>query len=236
METTTEQQQGQQAAERDEFDEYMAGVRSGAIDEASTDKAKKKPPQSLEPEIEAFLSAGLMLSGRRFVRPAALTFQRREYMAVAFDGTQILSFIGAFDSATDDVDILTMAISAHLYERGKLFIVIAGLLVADGTPWTPAVAQANAPFFAELSDPADLAAIDDALLWLVLDFFLRSRGSNGTFLRYLTRHGLAVRASAIASETARDLGRNQDVGGEASTSATTTPSSETLPAGDGASR
>ncbi|MBA3684605.1 MAG: hypothetical protein H0W72_05120 [Planctomycetes bacterium] len=79
----------------------------------------------------------------------------------------------AMDLTPDEKDITAVAKAVVLraYRSGALFLLLAALLVEEGTEWSQETAKANAEFFRHISDPADKRALQPALAGAVLAFF-----------------------------------------------------------------
>jgi len=143
-------------------------------------------------ELHAALANGVSLGGRTFRTPATLTFQRRTEVMRLIKTAGLMDVLDRFKKDPDPV-ALEIDVTLAAFEAGALFELYAALLVAEGEEWTPAGAQKTAAWFSKLTNPADHAALDGLVLWLVLDFFLQSANSSPIFLSYL--HSLSTRTT-----------------------------------------
>lgn len=94
----------------------------------------------------------LILAGRTFRRPPMTSLIQDAYVmqrmrSVDMEGTMRVS--GSSPVATGLDVVMAM------FESGMIYEVLAGALVEDGMKWTRSGADANAAFFAELTDQAD---------------------------------------------------------------------------------
>ena len=76
----------------------------------------------------------------------------------------------------------------HLLASGKVFALLAGLLLPEGVAaadWQPATADGIAAELSRVTDPADKAAIRQLVVGLLLEFFPRGLASSKTSPSYL---------------------------------------------------
>lgn len=80
----------------------------------------------------------------------------------------------------DEMDKVAEEVILNAYRSGNLFRLLAGLVVELGTKWSVKTAEENAIFFAELDDKADKDAIREALLGVLLSFFVNAEAFSKT--------------------------------------------------------
>jgi hypothetical protein len=140
----------------------------------------------IEQDVERILAGGVTLAGRRFRALGATTFEHDAYLMQALADSKLLTTLQRFDPLHQELDDLSSAIIIECFRSGKLFAILAGVLVEDGAAWSPATAARTADFFASLSDPADKAALRDIIPFALLNFFLNVDGSWRVFRSYST--------------------------------------------------
>lgn len=140
----------------------------------------------LEAEIRDALDRGVVLSGRRFRRQTAVTFERNTHTAKAARDTGLGTVGRRFDPIHDDVDDRIEGLILDAFANGTMYRFLACALCEDETPWTPSLADRSAAFFRELTDPVDQATVYEIASWVLLDFFLNAGGSWRIFLKYLS--------------------------------------------------
>jgi hypothetical protein len=184
--------------------------------------------QSLAADLAAELNVEIVLGGQRYARPAGLTFERRQYVGDAITSADLGAILSRLTQVGDDLELVAMAVMAKAYERGKLFVLLAGLLMPEGSTWSRASAARIADALAQLTDPADHAVIDRLILWLVLDFFLQTGPSGAIFLKSVIAPKQARDRDGAARRSSDPLRRGEGP----STSVTAMHSFETSPALD----
>lgn len=112
----------------------------------------------------------LTVAGRTFRPVTRSTFAHQLYMMPLVRDAGLLGLAGKVQGAEtgDDAESLLF----RVIESEHTLALLSGVLVEEGkAKWTPDDARANAAFFAEISDPAECAALQRVLLGLVTDFF-----------------------------------------------------------------
>ena len=112
--------------------------------------------------------------GGRYFAPAEVTSARHDgwvMVQVAEAGLDKL-----VSAKTDDTTVRDLVLAA--FRSGKMFHLLAGVLIEDGVKWTPNVAEQNAEYFAELTDPAGKRAMQDAFVEVLLGFFRAAPNSS----------------------------------------------------------
>lgn len=106
--------------------------------------------------------------GTRWFQPAEQTTARQDgWMQVQIADAGLLRFVGkTLDEETARELVITVLRS------GKREHLLAGALVEADVPWTPQVAEQNAEYFANLTDPESKAALDEAFVPTLAGFFL----------------------------------------------------------------
>lgn len=218
--------------------ELQAEMHADAADEADAADASRaerhEPPEPLEPtlieqQVERMLADGVVLAGRRFRALGVTTFEHDAYLMQALADSKLLSTMQRFDPLHQELDDLSSAIIVECFRTGKLFALLAGVLVEDGTAWSPATAARTAAFFAALSEPVDKASLRSMIPFVLLNFFLNVDGSWRVFRTYSTSSALAAgdeksSASANAHEPSTEAGEAQAGGPSAAPLSTTTAS------------
>jgi hypothetical protein len=136
-------------------------------------------------QVREILAEGVLLAGRTWFPMRAPTFEQQQIRTRVVGRSGIMRLFPTFDGVNDDPDGLAAAVMATAFANGVLFEMLGALLVERDMPWTPAVAQANALFFASLTEPEDHGRLAESILWLVLDFFLNVSASTTIFLKSL---------------------------------------------------
>lgn len=139
---------------------------------------------AVDTEMDAVLAEGVVVAGRRFRRAATTTFEHDAYTMRQLRDSGLLTVARRFDPLHDDLTDLTTTVIVDAFSSGKLFTLLAAVLVEDGVKWSLDVAAANAAFFQNLSEPIDKAALREILPWALLNFFLNADASWRTFLKY----------------------------------------------------
>lgn len=138
----------------------------------------------IDEQVDAVLGAGVVLDGRTFRRPEATTFAHDWYVMSQVREAGLMTFAQRFDPLRDDLDGMTASIIVDAYESGKLFTILAGSLVEEGTVWSKERAETVAHFFASLTKNEDKMELRRILPWVLLNFFLNADASWRTFLKY----------------------------------------------------
>jgi hypothetical protein len=108
---------------------------------------------------------------KRYFAPAAETTARQDgWLMVQVADAGIAKAIGK--GLKDETESLSVVI--EILRSGKWEYLLAGILVERDVPWTPETAEANAEWFAGLTDPESKQAIRDNLMPLLAAFFLNA--------------------------------------------------------------
>lgn len=166
----------------------------------------------VDAEMDAALEEGIVVAGRRFRRAATTTFEHDAYTMRQLRDSGLLTVAQRFDPLHDDINDLTTTVIVDAFSSGKLFTLLAAVLVEDTVKWSLASAEANAAFFRGLTDPTDKAELRAFIPWALLNFFLNADASWRTFLKY---------SRGIGSADA-DLGSNPSHAGVLTTESGTT--------------
>lgn len=124
------------------------------------------------PQVEPIVVAG------RTFRPATnTTFEQDLFIMERVDatGADSLELKGE-----NDLTAFAQKTILDAYRSGKLFELVAGMLVEDGKEWSPEAAKVNALFFAGLRDKADKEALHESMVAALLSFFLNAVSSFST--------------------------------------------------------
>lgn len=208
------------------------------ITKAQRQREAKRAVDDAADEMRGTLDKGIVLGGRTWKPPRALTFEAAKLRLDVVRRSGIAGLFPQFNRATGDSDALTALVLQTAFANGALFDLLAHLLVEDGAeivPWSQAAAAERATFFSRLVDPEDHARLEANLLMLVLDFFLRASASTPISLRSTVLAGIASARALGTAGRITDLISSPPNTSDAtdarsfaatSTSATGTPSSE----------
>jgi hypothetical protein len=125
-----------------------------------------------------------VLGGRTFAPTETLTGRQDGWLIVQTQDiglTDILKKrLSNASTDKDETDAADQEVARSLiveaHRSGKYHHVIAGRLVEDGKKWNPKDAEANAEYFAELSDPADKSQLTTAFVEVLNGFFMTVAG------------------------------------------------------------
>lgn len=105
--------------------------------------------------------------GGRYFTPATETSARQDgWLLVQASDAGIMAFA---EQVLDEK--VAQQLIVQILRSGKRGHLLAGVLVEPEHPWTPQNAEANAEYFESITDPAAKAALWDALLPTLVDFF-----------------------------------------------------------------
>ena len=187
-------------------------------------------PTQIERDVDRILGAGVTLAGRTFRALGVTTFEHDAFMMQALTEANLLSTLQRFDPARQELGDATAAIIVQCFRTGKLFDLLGGVLVEDGTTWTPQTAATAARFFAGLTDPADKDALEAVIPFVLLRFFLRAGASWKASLRYSTSSDARARGEWAPASDRSGATRRDASSAAPSTSANGTSSSDRSPA------
>ncbi len=153
----------------------------------------------------------IVVAGRSF-RPAVNTTFEQDFFIMERVGESGADRIEVKDNS--DLTALGTKIILDAYRTGKLFELVAGMMVEDGVKWTKQSAMENAEFFGNLTDTADKRALQDALVGVLLSFFVnaadfsvssqksseKDSGSEGMPLELLPNELIGESSSAVLGQ------------------------------------
>lgn len=119
----------------------------------------------------------MVLGGRTFRQSNVTTIDRDAYLSKRFRVSGLAAFSRTFNPATDDLNEFSERLLWEAFESGVLYEILAGMLIQDGVRWTRKVAEANAAFFANLTDAADKRAIAERSGDILFDFLVLAAAS-----------------------------------------------------------
>jgi hypothetical protein len=145
----------------------------------------------------------LVIRGRTFRPATRFTTRQRNYLLSQIGRSRLAELPGQL-AATDEA----AGVSLMLTFLGSPVMpeLLAGLVVEDGEVWSLETAAANATLFGDVDDPAEQAALDQALLRSVQGFFSSAGLGLMTSPRYLApdvSHDPARRPISGAQANAR---------------------------------
>jgi hypothetical protein len=129
------------------------------------------PLTEIEREMDVALTDGVTLAGRRFRAASTTTFEHDCFNTKQMRECGLLSVAQKFDPMKDEIGDVAGAIIIEAYASGKLFNLLAGVLV-------------------------EKLALRNFIPWALLNFFLNADASWRTFLKYSS---VGNRASGAAS-------------------------------------
>lgn len=111
----------------------------------------------------------IVVAGRTFRPTMKTTFEQDFFVVELMSQTSVTKLSAA---RGDELDKVAEEVILNAYRSGNLFRLLAGMTVEEGKKWTIKSAEENAIFFAELSEPEDKDAIREALIGILLSFFV----------------------------------------------------------------
>jgi hypothetical protein len=109
--------------------------------------------------------------GGRFFAPAEQTTSRQDgWLMVQLEDAQLLEFISKGATVLAD-EVGARSVMVRAIRSGKFHHLLAGWLVEVNEPWSPAIAEKNAEYFANLSDAESKQEMTTAFVGLLLGFF-----------------------------------------------------------------
>lgn len=163
----------------------------------------------------------LVIAGRTFRKCVTTTFEQDIYIMAMLRDAGIMKAGESFNPEVASLDDVAQDVILRAFTSGKLFEILAGTLEEVGEPWSIPNARANAQFFAQLTDQADKATLHGSIVGALLGFFITGAQSS-----------MISRKSSRPSPTFNEVGVRSDLPQSSevpTTTATGTPSSETLP-------
>lgn len=122
----------------------------------------------------------LTFRGRRFIQSARISMRQDARILDLTERSGLTAFFSEAAAKPNEPvkpDIVRGLI-VECYRKGTLWDLLAALLREEGKEkWTQADADATAEMFAELDDPEEKARAYDAILELLLGFFVAARES-----------------------------------------------------------
>lgn len=119
----------------------------------------------------------IVVAGRVFRPTMKTTFEQDFFVIDLMSNTSVNKLSAA---KGDDLDKVAEEIILNAYRSGNLFRLLAGLVVEEGKKWSVKTAEQNAIFFAELNESEDKEAIREALLGVLLSFFVNAEAFSKT--------------------------------------------------------
>lgn len=199
-----------------------------AVDTAAQQRAAKRLIAEAQAAMREQLERGIVLGTRTWVPIRTVTFELERIRLEVMRRAGILGLFPEFQRAGQDTDALTARVLDTAFANGALFELLAHLLVEDGAdylPWSKPAALERAQRFASLVDAADHQTIENTILLLVLDFFLKASASMPISLKSLVVDGVSD------IERAREQQRSRQP--NTRTAAADSPSAATTTSGDG---
>ena len=121
--------------------------------------------------------APIVVAGRKFHPAFKTTFEQDFFVIdlVSESGVQKLAI-----AKDEKLEKIAEEVILTAYRSGNLFRLLAGMVVEEGKKWTVKSAEDNAIFFSELTDPDDKRGLQDALVGVLLSFFVNAEGFSKT--------------------------------------------------------
>lgn len=114
----------------------------------------------------------LTLSGRVFRKARTTTIDQDAYVMKRMREFGLVEMASTFDPVKDELDDFSQQLLMAAFETGKLYEVLAGVLIEEGVVWSRAVAKQNAEFFATLTDKDDKAQLFSSIASVLVDFLV----------------------------------------------------------------
>lgn len=122
----------------------------------------------------------LVLGGRRFVPVALTTFEHDVWMMAQVQAAGLHDLRRLFAEGRA-VETIAEDLLQRIWASGRTLHLLAGTLTEQGRPWSPALAEEQVRFFGGLTEPTAKAALQAALVRLLLGFFVSGAESSATF-------------------------------------------------------
>jgi len=122
----------------------------------------------------------LVLGGRRFVPVAVTTFEHDVWMMAQVQAAGLHDLRRLFAEGRA-VETIADDLLQRIWASGRTLHLLAGTLTEQGRPWSPALAEELVMFFGARADPTEKAALQAALVRLLLGFFVSGAESSATF-------------------------------------------------------
>lgn len=169
-------------------------------------------PSEDGPELTAAAERVMVIGGRTFRQSRVTTIDRDSYVIKRYRVSGLAAFSRTFEPAIHDLNEFAEKLLWEAYESGVLYEILAGVLVEDGVRWTRKVAEANAAFFANLTDPADKNAIAERSGDVLFDFLVIADAS-----RKISLSTSGAMAERIGQTHAKDELHGEPSGASAAT-------------------
>lgn len=115
----------------------------------------------------------MVLSGRTFIAPTKTSFRQDMFVLDLAKGAGVEKLSNATET---DLSEAAEELLLRAWKSGKLFLLLAGMIVEEGKEWTEESAKANAEFFADLTDLPDKEALSGAITGVLISFFVNAEG------------------------------------------------------------
>ena len=122
----------------------------------------------------------LVLGGRRFVPVAVTTFEHDVWMMAQVQAAGLHDLRRLFAEGRA-VETIAEDLLQRIWASGRTLHLLAGTLTERGRQWSPALAEELVLFFGARTDPAEKAALQAALVRLLLGFFVSGAESSASF-------------------------------------------------------
>ncbi len=148
----------------------------------------------------------IVIANRTFHPATKTTFNQDLYVLELIEGAEVEALTKA---TKDNLEDAALKVLTRATKSGKLFLLLAALIVEEGTKWTVESSKANAEFFGNLDEPADKEQLHGAIVGVLLSFFVNAEAFSKTSLK----SSPAVERSRAPSSTsaARTKKREQAV-------------------------
>ena len=132
------------------------------------------------PSAPSLLDDELALGGRRFVPVAVTTFEHDIWMMAQVQAAGLHDLRRLFAEGRA-VETIADDLLQRIWASGRTLHLLAGTLTEKGRPWNPALAEELVQFFGTLTEPTEKAALQAALVRLLLGFFVSGAESSAIF-------------------------------------------------------
>ena len=127
----------------------------------------------------------------RFFAPAEQTTSRQDgWLMVQLEDAGILSLADKSKSGDEPDEAGKRAVMVQAIRSGHFHKILAALFVEDGKTWNVKDAEANAEFFADVTDPAQKEALMSSFVGVLAGFFTKGESPSTPSATSSTKQGI----------------------------------------------
>lgn len=131
-------------------------------------------------DLDLAAASEIRFSDGRVFRISEQTTSRQDMWIMTRLNRAGLEAIAGTVNTHEKLDELAVQLVQAAYTNGTLYEILGGILTEDGVKWSQDSAARNAEYFADLTDPADKAAIQGPMVSLLLMYFTTGLASEAT--------------------------------------------------------